>query len=60
MSSTEVGPISEQHGTAEREVGDIGTNVTAGNVSAGGGENSFEVVPPSVRIPSRVIGTTKG
>ena len=47
----EGGSISEQHGTAEREVGGIGTDVTSGNVSAGSGGNSFEEVPPRYESP---------
>ena len=51
MAHKEGESISVQHGTAERDVGGIGTNVTEGNVSAGSGENAFEVVPPRYESP---------
>ena len=51
ITDMEGGPISGQHGTAEREVGGIGTGVAAGSVSAGSGENSFEEVPPRYESP---------
>ena len=51
MSGIDGESISGQHGTAERDVGDTGTNVTAGNVSAGNGGDSFEVVPPRYEHP---------
>ena len=51
MSHIDGEPISERHGTAERDVGDTGTEVTAGNASAGSGGNSFEVVPPRYESP---------
>ena len=67
MSGIEGEPISDGHGTAERgigagngtnigtgegaNVGGVGPNVTAGNVSAGSGDNSFEVIPPQYASP---------
>ena len=52
--------ISDGHGTAERDIGDDDPNVTAGGVSAGSGDTSFEVIPPPRRFSPWIDGTAAG